>query len=45
MKDETDVVAIEEFIGLKAKMYSFLVDNNSEYEKAKGVNRNVVAKS
>ena len=28
MKDETGSVAIEEFIGLKPKMYSFLVDNN-----------------
>ena len=24
-------------------MYSYLVDNNSEYKKAKGVNKNVVA--
>ena len=43
MKDETGGVAIEEFVGLKAKMYSFLVDDNSEYKKAKGVKRNVVA--
>ena len=28
MKDETRGVVIEEFVGLKAKMYSFLVDNN-----------------
>ena len=28
MKDELRVVAIEEFVGLKPKMYSFLVDNN-----------------
>ena len=26
IKDETGGVAIEEFVGLKAKMYSFLVD-------------------
>ena len=38
------LVAIEEFVGLKTKMYSFLVDDNSEHKKAKGVNRNVVAK-
>ena len=43
MKDETGGVAIEEFVGLKPKMYSFLVDDNSEHKKAKGVNRNVVA--
>ena len=28
MKDEARCVAIEEFVGLKPKMYSFLVDNN-----------------
>ena len=31
MKDETvKGVAIEEFFGLKSKMYSYLVDDNSE---------------
>ena len=44
MKDETGGVAIEEFAGLKPKMYLFLVDDNSEHWKAKGVNRNVVAR-
>ena len=43
MKDETAGVAIEEFVGLKPKMYSYLVDDNSEHKKAKGVNKNVVA--
>ena len=43
MKGETGGVGIEEFVGLKPKMYSFLVDDNSEHKKAKGVNRNVVA--
>ena len=42
-KDETSGVAIEEFVGLKKKMFSFLVDDNSEDKKGKGVNRNVVA--
>ena len=42
MKDETAGVDIEEFIGLKPNMYSFVVDNSSEHKKAKGVNRNVV---
>ena len=32
---------IEEFVGLKLKMYSLFVDNN-EYEKAKGLNKIVV---
>ena len=43
MRDETAGVAIEEFIGLKPKMYLHLVDDNSEHKKAKGVNKNVVA--
>ena len=43
MKDKTAGVVIEEFVGLKPKMYSFLVDNNTEHKKAKDVNRNVVA--
>ena len=42
LKDETGGVAIEEFIGLKPKIYSLLVDN-SEHKKAKGVNKNVVS--
>ena len=42
MKDETGGVAIEEFVGLKSKMYSFLV-KNSDHKKVKGVNKNVVA--
>ena len=43
MKDETVGVALEEFVGLKPKMYSHLVDDNSEHKKTKGVKRNVVA--
>ena len=42
MKDKTGGVAIEEFVGLKPKIYSFLVNNN-DYKKAKGVNKNVAA--
>ena len=41
MKNKTGGVAIEEFVGLNPKMYSFLV-KNSEHKKAKGMNRNVV---
>ena len=37
MKNKTGAVSVEEFVGLKPKMYSFLVD------KVKVVNRNVVA--
>ena len=43
MKDQTVGVAIEEFVRLKPKIYSYLVDDNSEHKKAKGGNRNVVA--
>ena len=34
MKDEAGGVANEEFVGLKPKMYSFLVEN-SEHKKEK----------
>ena len=40
-KDETEGVVIEEFVGLKSKLYLFLV-YNSEHKKAKGVNKNAV---
>ena len=43
MKDERAGAAIEEFVGLKSKMYSYLVDDNREHRKAKGMNRNIVA--
>ena len=43
MEGETAGVAIEEFIGLKSKMYSYLVDESSVHKKAKSVNKNVVA--
>ena len=43
MKDEAAGAAIEEFIGLKLKMYWYLVNDNSEHKKAKGVNTNVIA--
>ena len=43
MKNETGGVAIEEFVGLKPKMYSYLVDDISEPKKTKGANRNIVA--
>ena len=42
MKDKTAGVAIEEFSGLKQKMYLYLINDDSEHKKAKGVNRNVV---
>ena len=45
MKDETAGVATEELVGLKPKIYLYLVDDNSEHKKAKGVNKTVVATS
>ena len=43
MKDEITGVAIEEFVGLKPRMYSYLVDDNSEHKQTKKVNKNIVA--
>ena len=37
MKDETAGVTIKELVGLKPTIYSFLVDDNSEHNKAKCV--------
>ena len=34
-KDESGGVEIKEFVGLKPKMYSYLIDDISEHEKAK----------
>ena len=42
-KDEIGGFAIEEFVGLKPKMYSFLVDKN-KHKKAKGVNNTKIDK-
>ena len=37
-------VVIEEFVGLIPKMYPYLVDDNSDYKKAKGISKNVEAR-
>ena len=42
MKYKTADVAIKGFFWIKAKYYLFLVDDNGEHKKAKGVNKNVV---
>ena len=44
MKGERGGVAIKELVGLKSKMYSFMVDDISKHKKAKSVNKNVVEK-
>ena len=38
MKDELNGYKIEEFVGLKSKMYSLIAENDKEVNKAKGVN-------
>ena len=43
MKGEAGGVAIEAFIRLKPKLYSFLVDYSSWAKKTKGVKKNVIA--
>ena len=43
MINETGGVVIEEYVGLKPKLYLFLVYNN-KYKKTKDVNKNTVAK-
>ena len=43
IKNETAGVDTEEFVGLKPKIYSYLVDVNSCNKEAKSVNKNVVA--
>ena len=42
MKDETIAVAIEEFVGLKPKVYSMWVDDSGDHRKAKGMDKNIV---
>ena len=43
-KNETVCVAMKEFVVLKTNMSSFLVDDNSEHKKAKGLNKIVFAR-
>ena len=44
MKGKTGGVAVEDFVGLKAKVDWFLVNDSIEHNKAKGVNKNVVSR-
>ena len=43
-KDETAGVPIDDFIGLKSKMYSVSLDNGKNSKKAKGVKKNIIRK-
>ena len=42
MKDELGGIAMEEFIGLRSKMYSCKIADGSGIKKAKGIKKNVV---
>ena len=44
MENEMGGIFIDKFVGLKPKMYSILLNDSSEYKKAKGINKNVVVK-
>ena len=44
MVDATAGLPIKEFVGLKPKMYFFLVDGSSTHKKVKSVNKNNVTK-
>ena len=45
VKDGTAGLTITEFVGLKSKMYLFVVNEFSEHKKAKDVNKNVATKT
>jgi hypothetical protein len=45
MKDETHGIAIQEFVGLKSKMYSMIYDEKwclKEKKTAKGIKKSVI---
>ena len=42
MKEEAKGKIINEYVGLKSKMYSLAMVDNEEIKKAKGINKNVV---
>ena len=42
MRDEFGRKIIEEFVGLRAKTYSYLIDDGSEDDKAKGTQKWVI---
>ena len=44
MKDECAGVPVEEFVGLRPKMYSIMKANHTNIKKAKGVKKAVVKK-
>jgi hypothetical protein len=44
MKDESPDSVITEFIGLRAKVYSFITDNDYNCKKNKGIKRSIMNK-
>ena len=42
MKDELGGQIMREFVGLRAKIYNYLKDNNDEDKKAKGTKKCVI---
>ena len=45
MKDEAAGKIIKEFVGLRSKLYSFIMDDGGETKKCKGIKRQVVESS
>ncbi|XP_029659117.1 uncharacterized protein LOC115233046 [Formica exsecta] len=45
MKDENNGAIMTEFVGLRAKMYTLRVDGREDAKRAKGVKRNIVART
>ena len=43
-KDEVSGIPINEFIGLRSKMYSYLTDNDECGKTAKGIKKNIIKK-
>ena len=44
MKDETGGQIIEEFVGLRAKLYSYKMFEGKEEKKCKGIKKSVIKK-
>ena len=42
MRDELGTKIMTKFVGLRAKTYSYLIDNSSENKKAKGTKKCVI---
>ena len=45
MKDKKASIAIEESVGLKPKVYSYLLEDNSKHKKGKGYKQECCSKN